>query len=199
MSSFVSTSLTEASNLTPFFISTLILCLLERTWALVTIQPSSDTMNPEPLETGTSWFENANLSEKTQQPIRLLSSSYRNIRESVPMKCLPKTPSQQNAELENEVLITTVLDAYFNMLLQNALYSTLPTERLKGSNTVLASSTSWKALGAPQQGLSYPPHRQWSWICSGYFLGPGNLRGQNTERQKGRFIHVKQSSRIYWR
>lgn len=58
------------------------------------------------------------------------------------MKCLPKTPSQQNAELENEVLITTVLDAYFNMLLQNALYSTLPTERLKGSITVLASSTS---------------------------------------------------------
>lgn len=133
MSSFVSTSLTEASNLTPLFISTLILCLLVRTWALVTIQPSSDTMNPEPLETGTSWFENANLSEKTQQPIRLLSSSYQNIMESVPMKGLPKTPSQQNAELENKVLVTTLLDAYFNMLLQNALGERHITDRkIKG-------------------------------------------------------------------
>lgn len=33
-------------------------CLLATTWALVTMSPSSDTTNPEPLATATSLFEN---------------------------------------------------------------------------------------------------------------------------------------------
>lgn len=37
---------------------TFTLCLLATTWALVTMSPSSDTTNPEPLATGTSRLEN---------------------------------------------------------------------------------------------------------------------------------------------
>ena len=49
-----SMSLTVALYWTPLWSSTWIRCRLVRTWALVTMSPSSDTMNPEPLDAGIS-------------------------------------------------------------------------------------------------------------------------------------------------
>lgn len=45
---------------------TFTLCLLATTWALVTMSPSSDTTNPEPLATGTSRLENIILRRETK-------------------------------------------------------------------------------------------------------------------------------------
>lgn len=57
-------SLTVASYWTPFWSSTWIRCWLVRTWALVTMSPSSDTMNPEPLDAGISLPLRGDLSQQ---------------------------------------------------------------------------------------------------------------------------------------
>ena len=63
-SSLWSMSLTVASYWTPLCSSTWIRCWLVRTWALVTMSPSSDTMNPEALDTGTSSLPRGDLSQQ---------------------------------------------------------------------------------------------------------------------------------------
>lgn len=61
-------------------------CLLATTWALVTMSPSSDTTNPEPLATATSRFE------------KIILERQRHVAESQPAaslkdKCVAETPT----------------------------------------------------------------------------------------------------------
>lgn len=51
----------------PAALCTFTRCLLATTWALVTMSPSSDTTNPEPLATATSRLENIILSRERKR------------------------------------------------------------------------------------------------------------------------------------